>query len=79
MSFAGLPKPNLQTIEVCSTGLRSHFTAYQLMGFAGLQVWFPSKRPKTMKNSTQWNKLANMWKTCGKVHSRKKGDCHAQA
>jgi hypothetical protein len=77
LSFAGLPKRNLQTIEGSSTSLRSHVTAYPLMGFAGLQVCQPSKRPKTMKNSIQWNKRAEMWKTCGKVSLRTKGECDA--
>ena len=77
LSFAGLPKRNLQTVEVPLTSLRSHCTTIQLMGFAGLQVSFPSHHPKTMKNSIGWNNIAKMWKTRGKVRNRTKGDFNA--
>jgi hypothetical protein len=75
MSFAGFaqvlqvcPKQNLRNFEVSSTRLRSHTKPCSLMGFAGLQVCFRSGRPKTFENSTEWNKIAVTWKTCGKVH-----------
>ena len=70
MSFAGLqvcPKRNLRNFEASSTPLRSHTEACSLMGFAGLQVCFQSKRSKIYKNSTERNKIIKLWKTCGKV------------
>ena len=70
MSFAGFaqvcPKQNLQNFEVSSTRLRRHAKACSLMGFAGL---FPSERAEALENSIQWNKMAVLWKNCGKVRT----------
>jgi hypothetical protein len=76
MSFAGFaqvsqvcPKPNLQNFEASSTRLRSRTKVCSLMGFAGLQVCFPSERAVALRISTQWNKTAVMWKNCGKIRT----------
>src|SRR5436305_14907709 len=39
------------------------------MRFAGLQVCFRSERPKTHKNSTEWNKMTNMWISPRLIHT----------
>jgi hypothetical protein len=76
MSVAGFaqvlqvcPKQNLQNFEVSSKRLRSRSKACSLMGFAGLQVCFRSERAVALRISTQWNKTAGMWKTCGLFHT----------
>ena len=67
MRFAGFaqvlqvcPKQNLQNFKAPSISLRSHRTARSLISFAGLQVCFQSERPKTPRNSIEWNIITNM-------------------
>lgn len=64
MSFAGMPKQNLQTIDISSKCLRSHLTAYSLMGFAdSVSLAAPQNYEKIHSMEQNGKNVENTWES----------------